>query len=155
MVSRQVSSPSRQRWPAADLFRRKFTGSDAGPRARSSNRSWTTGRSSAGTRTSTLKRPGIPYHQTLREPMARLVGAQPYEVICMNSLTVNLHLMMATFLPSTKSRVQKLDGGSRVSFRYRRDQDADRASRARSQRGVAPGAAALREFTVRTEESSM
>ena len=41
--------------------------------------------------------PWYSYHETLREPMARLVGAQPNEVICMNSLTVNLHLMMATF----------------------------------------------------------
>ena len=44
------------------------------------------------------------YHETLRQPMARLVGARPNEVICMNSLTVNLHLMMATFYRPTKSR---------------------------------------------------
>ena len=37
------------------------------------------------------------YHEALREPTARIVGAKPVEVICMNSLTVNLHLMMATF----------------------------------------------------------
>src|SRR3954451_4804728 len=34
------------------------------------------------------------YHKNLREPMARLVGAKPVEVICMNSLTLNIHLMM-------------------------------------------------------------
>src|SRR2546423_5768355 len=36
------------------------------------------------------KTPWYWYHETLREPIARLLGAQPYEVICMNSLTVNL-----------------------------------------------------------------
>jgi kynureninase len=48
--------------------------------------------------------PWYSYHETLREPAARLVGAQPNEVICMNSLTVNLHLMMATFYRPTKTR---------------------------------------------------
>ena len=48
--------------------------------------------------------PWYSYHETLRQPTARLVGAQPNEVICMNSLTVNLHLMMATFYRPTKSR---------------------------------------------------
>jgi kynureninase len=48
--------------------------------------------------------PWYSYHETLREPTARLVGAKPSEVVCMNSLTVNLHLMMATFYQPTKSR---------------------------------------------------
>src|SRR5881409_780815 len=48
--------------------------------------------------------PWYSYHEALREPMARLVGAKPHEVICMNSLTVNLHLMMATFYQPAKSR---------------------------------------------------
>src|SRR2546423_9523165 len=52
--------------------------------------------------------PWYSYHQTCREPMARLVGAQPVEVICMNSLTVKLHLMMATFYRPTKSRFKIL-----------------------------------------------
>jgi kynureninase len=47
-------------------------------------------------------------HENLREPMARIVGAKPVEVICMNSLTVNLHLMMATFFRPTKSRFKVL-----------------------------------------------
>src|SRR5438874_3920597 len=37
-----------------------------------------------------------------------MVGAKPAEVICMNSLTVNLHLMMATFYHPTKSRFKIL-----------------------------------------------
>ena len=52
--------------------------------------------------------PWYSYHETLQEPMARLVGAQPNEVVCMNSLTVNLHLMMATFYRPTKSRFKVL-----------------------------------------------
>src|SRR5947207_8678447 len=48
--------------------------------------------------------PWYSYHEALREPTARLVGAKPLEVICMNSLTVNLHLMMAAFYRPTKSR---------------------------------------------------
>src|ERR1700730_5513935 len=54
------------------------------------------------------KTPWYSYHETLREPTARLIGAQPNEVICMNSLTVNLHLMMATFYRPTKARFQIL-----------------------------------------------
>src|ERR1700730_17509257 len=54
------------------------------------------------------KTPWYSYHETLREPIARLVGARPIEVICMNSLTVNLHMMMATFYRPTKSRKNKI-----------------------------------------------
>src|SRR5437660_5473910 len=54
------------------------------------------------------KTPWYTYHETLREPTARLIGAKPVEVICMNSLTVNLHLMMATLYRPTKSRFKIL-----------------------------------------------
>jgi kynureninase len=52
--------------------------------------------------------PWYTYHEALREPTARLVGAKPLEVICMNSLTVNLHLMMATFYRPTELRFKIL-----------------------------------------------
>jgi kynureninase len=52
--------------------------------------------------------PWYSYHENLREPMARIIGAKPVEVICMNSLTVNIHLMMATFYRPTKSRFKIL-----------------------------------------------
>ncbi|HEU4421801.1 MAG TPA: kynureninase, partial [Pilimelia sp.] len=42
-------------------------------------------------------RPWLPYHELLREPAARLVGALPAETVVMNSLTVNLHLLMVSF----------------------------------------------------------
>ena len=52
--------------------------------------------------------PWYSYHETVREGAARLVGAQANEVVCMNSLTVNLHLMMATFYRPTKARCKIL-----------------------------------------------
>src|ERR1051326_7470802 len=54
------------------------------------------------------KTPWYTYHEPLRGPAARIVGAKPVEVICMNSLTVNLHMMMATFYRPTKSRFKIL-----------------------------------------------
>ena len=52
----------------------------------------------------TGENPWMPYHELLAEPMARLVGATPTEVVTMNSLTVNLHLMMASFYRPTHER---------------------------------------------------
>ncbi len=43
------------------------------------------------------RRPWLPYHEFLTAPAARLVGARPREVVVMNSLTVNLHLLMVSF----------------------------------------------------------
>ena len=48
--------------------------------------------------------PWMPYHELLAEPMARLVGAASTEVVTMNSLTVNLHLMMSSFYRPTRER---------------------------------------------------
>lgn len=50
------------------------------------------------------KHPWLPYHEFLTEPMARIVGGQPDEVVVMNSLTINLHLMLATFYQPTRQR---------------------------------------------------
>jgi kynureninase len=43
------------------------------------------------------KNPWLPYHELLTEQMAEIVGAKPIEVVVMNSLTVNLHLLMVSF----------------------------------------------------------
>jgi kynureninase len=50
------------------------------------------------------KNPWMPYHRLLTEQTAAVVGAQPEEVVVMNSLTVNLHLMMTTFYRPTPRR---------------------------------------------------
>lgn len=50
------------------------------------------------------RRPWMPYHEFFTERTARLVGAKPLEVVNMNSLTVNLHLMMTSFYRPTVQR---------------------------------------------------
>ncbi len=65
------------------------------------------------------KNPWMPYHRLLREPMARVVGALPSEVVVMNSLSVNLHLLMASFYRPTPDRFQILiETGAFPSDRY-------------------------------------
>ena len=48
--------------------------------------------------------PWLPYHEFLTEQMARIVGAKPIETVVMNSLTVNLHLLMVSFYRPTNER---------------------------------------------------
>lgn len=48
--------------------------------------------------------PWMPYHELLTPTMCRLVGAKPSEVVMMNGLTVNLHLMMASFFNPSKTK---------------------------------------------------
>ncbi|MCF8237724.1 MAG: kynureninase [Saprospiraceae bacterium] len=61
----------------------------------------------------------MPYHEFLTEKMARVVGAKPGEVVVMNSLTVNLHLMMVSFyLPTSKRRKVVIEYSPFPSDRY-------------------------------------
>jgi kynureninase len=50
------------------------------------------------------RKPWLPYHEFLAEPMSRVVGANAIETVVMNSLTVNLHLMMVSFYRPTSTR---------------------------------------------------
>lgn len=54
------------------------------------------------------RHPWMPYHEFLTEKMAKVVGAMPSEVVVMNSLTVNLHLMMVSFYRPTRERFKIL-----------------------------------------------
>jgi len=48
--------------------------------------------------------PWAPYHETMRETVAELVGGRPGEAVVMNSLTVNLHLMLDSFYRPDRER---------------------------------------------------
>lgn len=61
----------------------------------------------------------MPYHELVRDPLAEVVGAEPSEVVAMNSLTANLHLMMVSFYRPTIERTAILvEAGSFPSDRY-------------------------------------
>ena len=61
----------------------------------------------------------MPYHELLRDPLARVVGAQPQEVVAMNSLTANLHFMLVSFYRPTRERpVLLMEAGAFPSDRY-------------------------------------
>ena len=48
------------------------------------------------------KNPWMPYHEFLTETMSEIVGAKPIEVVIMNTLTTNLHLLMVSFYQPSK-----------------------------------------------------
>ena len=52
------------------------------------------------------KTPWMPYHEFLTEKMAKVVGAKNIEVVVMNTLSVNLHLMMASFYRPKNNRIK-------------------------------------------------
>ena len=50
------------------------------------------------------RHPWLPYHREVRDGLASIVGAEPIEVVAMNSLTTNLHLLMVSFYRPTPAR---------------------------------------------------
>jgi kynureninase len=64
-------------------------------------------------------RPWMPYHERAAPALARLVGAGPQEVVAMNTLTVNLHLMLASFYrPAGARRALLIERGAFPSDRH-------------------------------------
>ncbi len=71
------------------------------------------------------KNPWFDYHSFLTESMAKVVGAQPHEVVVMNALTVNLHLLMVSFYRPTSTRYKILmEAGAFPSDQYAMDSQA-------------------------------
>ena len=65
------------------------------------------------------RNPWMTYHRLLAQQSASLVGALPSEVVVMNSLTVNLHLMMASFYrPTTERHKILVESGAFPSDQY-------------------------------------
>jgi kynureninase len=54
------------------------------------------------------RHPWVTYHERLAEPLGQIVGAGAEEVIAMNSLTANLHLMLVSFYRPAGSRTALL-----------------------------------------------
>jgi kynureninase len=65
------------------------------------------------------KNPWMPYHNFVRDSLASCVGALPGEVVAMNTLTVNLHLLMVSFYRPTAERPAiVIEAGAFPSDRY-------------------------------------
>ncbi len=54
------------------------------------------------------KHPWMPYHEIFPGQLSKIIGCKEKEVVVMNSLTVNLHLLMVSFYRPTKKRYKIL-----------------------------------------------
>ncbi|HEY3405891.1 MAG TPA: kynureninase [Ohtaekwangia sp.] len=65
------------------------------------------------------RRPWLYYHKFSKKALANIVGAKPVEVVAMNQLTINLHLMMVSFYRPTAERFKIItEGGAFPSDQY-------------------------------------
>ena len=65
------------------------------------------------------RRPWLYYHKFSKKGLAELTGAKPAEVVAMNSLTVNLHLMLTSFYRPTSERFKIIaEAGAFSSDQY-------------------------------------
>ncbi|OWP64664.1 kynureninase [Hymenobacter amundsenii] len=96
--------------------------------------------------------PWLPFHERLQGPSGRVVGAKPHEVVVMNNLTTNLHLLLISFYQPTATRYKVLmEGGAFPSDQYALETQV-------KLRGFAPDDAIVElepragEHTLRTED---
>lgn len=65
------------------------------------------------------KRPWLYYHKFTKKSLAKLAGAKPQEVVAMNQLTVNLHLMLVSFYKPSGGRFKIItEAGAFSSDQY-------------------------------------
>lgn len=65
------------------------------------------------------RRPWLYYHKLSKKALSRLVGARPLEVVAMNQLTINLHLMLTSFYQPTQQRFKIItEAGAFSSDQY-------------------------------------
>jgi len=98
------------------------------------------------------KEPWINYHDKLIHPLAKIVGALPHEVVVMNQLTVNLHLMLVSFYDPDPKRYKIIcEAKAFPSDQYAFETHA-------KNKGFDPSAAIVEvvpgngEYTLRTED---
>ena len=98
------------------------------------------------------KNPWFAYHEMFAEPLSKIVGAKPMEVVAMNGLTTNLHLMMVSFYRPTKKRFKIIcEGKAFPSDQYALETQV-------KHHGLNPDEVLIelepreREYTIRTED---
>lgn len=92
------------------------------------------------------------YHHFLSENAAKIVGALPSEVVVMNNLTVNLHLMMVSFYQPTQTRYKiMMEGSAFPSDQYAMESQA-RFHGFNPEDAIVELVTRKGEFTLRTED---
>ncbi|MEO7990042.1 MAG: kynureninase [Chryseolinea sp.] len=105
------------------------------------------------------RRPWLYYHKFTKKVLAEIVGAKPSEVVAMNQLTVNLHLMLVSFYRPTKKRFKILtEAGAFSSDQYAFESQLKFHARLPNGQGIKPAKGLIElkprkgEYALRTED---